>query len=201
VKLRSTLGIAIGLGLILSGLGTAQAGLRPVTKTFFLHYSSTAAGDCGNTYVDLKDTLDEGNGCGYIAQPINEVLHQAGQGLAADWPDTSGAKFKLNTSKPIKAAIAVNDFSGLGATAGEGILDLEISASVGGKSVTLLKQSKTMTLTPVARVFEFSKKLPKKFHRKLVTGVSVRTLVHGVSTTWFVDTEAPPSKVMIPGFK
>ena len=190
--------LALAGGLLVGSIGLAEAKPRKATTTtYYLHYSGDAT-TCGTTFMDTKNGPDGGNGCGYTAQPANEVLIAAGDPLSYDWP--ASGSITLNAAKSITMKIRV--VGAFGATAGQAILDVSLTAAKGGSLVTLLEESKTMTITPLGSTFEYTAKIPKKLNGQKVSSVNLNTLLHGVSTGYYIEVEGgQPSSVAIPTFK
>ncbi len=203
MKAKKILGLILVGGLLFGALGAAEAAKRKpkkTTLTFYLHYSGSG-GECGSTYVDRKDVPDAGNSCATVIQPANEALHQAGQALVVDWPDSSGTKFKLDTSKPFKAALTVGG-AGIGETTiGHVIIDLTVTAQASGRAVTLFEGSVEKSVTPVDRLLEFSGRLPRALGGKTLSGLNVQTTLRGVSTAFYIELDDPPSTISVPALK
>ena len=195
--MKKLFALALAGGLLVGSIGLAEAKPRKATTTtYFLHYSGDSS-TCGATFMDTKDGPDGGQGCGYVAQPANEVLIAAGSGLSNDWPAVGSVT--LNSAKSITMKIRVVGVAG--ATAGQAILDVSLTGSKGGALVTLLEESKTMAITPLGSTFEFTTKIPKSLNGKKVSSISLNTVMHGASTGYYIDVESQPSTVTIPSFK
>lgn len=200
--MRKALILALIAGMLAGATVTADAKKRkprPVTMKYFLHYPADSAGNCGTTYMDLKDTPD--SGCGYIFQPANEALHQTGSPLLGEWPASGGFPFKLNTAKPLTGEFQLMNFLGLPAQ-GYAILDYELSGTVGGKPVTLAKKTLELAMVaPGSNVAEIKVKLPKKLHNKPVTGLHLTTNVRGASNFHYFELDENGAFIQLAGLK
>lgn len=188
--------LALAAALSVSTVGLVEAKKAASTRTFYLHFPSSG-GTCGTAFMDLdKDFAD--SGCGYTAQPANEVLITAGDPLSRDWPAADGVPFKLDTSKPLTARLALNSALGTAAI-GLGIVELKVSASIGGDYVTLAEESLELIMGPPgSNVAEFEVELPKNLNGKKVTALTANTLVRGANNFHYFDLESDPAHIVVP---
>lgn len=202
--MKRALILALVAGLVIGSMTVAadakkKKRLKPATLKYFLHYPSDSDGNCGATYMDLEDTED--SGCGYVFQPANEALYQTGSPLVADWPGSGGFPFKLNAKKPITAEFQLMNFLGTEAV-GQAIFELDVTATVGGRSVTLIDETKEMSMTgPGTNVAQFEVKLPKKLQGKKVKGLYASTIVRGASNFHYFELDNDGAHISVPAFK
>lgn len=201
--MRKALVLALIAGMLAGATVTADAKKkrkpRPVNMKYYLHFPADAAGTCGTTYMDLKDTPD--SGCGYIFQPANEVLNQTDGPLLGEWPASGGFPFKLNTKKPLTAEFQLMNVFGLPAQ-GYAIFDYEISGTVGGRPVTLVENRLELAMAaPGSNVAEIKVKLPKKLNNKPVTGLHLTTNVHGASNFHYFELDEGGAFLQLAGIK
>lgn len=190
--------IVIALAAVLSAgmVGLVEAKKPAKERTFYLHFPSDG-GTCGTSFMDLDKDLKD-SGCGYTAQPANELLYAAGDPLSRDWPAADGVPFKLDTSQPLTAKLALNSLFGTAAI-GQGIVELKVSGSIGGDFVTLAEDTVELIMGPPgSNVAEFEIELPKKLNGKKVTSLSATTLVRGVNNFHYFDLERDPAHIVIP---
>jgi hypothetical protein len=200
--MKKALILALIAGLMVGSAVAADAKkkkAKPITLKYFLHYPTDSAGNCGSTFMDLEDSAD--SGCGYVAQPANEVLYQGGSALANDWPASGGFPFKLNAKKPVTAEFQLMNFVGTEAQ-GHAIFELDVTATIGGKSVTLIDETKELTMAaPGSNVATFKVKLSKKLNKDKVTALYANTVVRGASNFHYFELDNNGANVTIPGLK
>lgn len=201
--MKKLLTIAVLTGVLVAALGLpAQAGSK--TRTFYLHWDDPASDCAGPTFMDVTDVPDSGNGCGYAVQMtgINEVLGASGQGyLSRDWSATKGVPFVLDTSRPITGLFAINGFFHP-VQVGNAVLDIKVTASIGGRGETLVEVSQPYTVTPAGgNVVEISVDLPKKLNKKKATSLTLSATIRGHAVgQHYIDLDTNPAHLVIPTF-
>ncbi|MGI8774013.1 MAG: hypothetical protein ACR2KQ_03185 [Actinomycetota bacterium] len=199
--MKRTFILALVVALSATPLATVEAKKAPKELAFYLHFPSVD-GACGAAFMDLQaDTPD--SGCGYTAQPANEVFHTTGAQapLTRDWPAAEGFPFKVDVKRPVTAQLPLMSFLGT-AAAGQAIVDLKLVGTAKGRSTTLFEESLTLEMVPAvagSNVAEFEVELPKNLNGKKFTSLIATTSVRGVNNFHYFKLDGEPlAHIVIP---
>lgn len=205
--MKRAIAVALALGLLAGAMAApAEAGKKKKKKLvaseakFFMHWDDDGAGGCGGAvHMDLEDKEDPGSGCEFIAQPANEVLIAAGQGLSRDWPASAGLPLILDATRPIVGEISIRGL------AGRGSVDVVLTGLVDDESVELGTASAPFQVVASgqtgAAIAKFEITPDAALNQKTLTSLNLNTTVRGATVATYIELDNPPSFVTVPSFK
>lgn len=154
---------------------------EPVAQatTFYLRRSACASGDDDARLSTEAGGSSEQSGCGFIAQPANEVLIQAGEEpLSNNYATADGMPLTLDATQPITGALKVG--GGVGVVTTELTLTA-VTATTPRRTVTLGTASKTFNGTLGAVAVDFSMTPPAELDKTDLASMNLQVLTRGVN--------------------
>jgi hypothetical protein len=121
------------------------------TRQFFLRQDACGT-DSNNPHLSVRQGRDGGNGCGYVTQPANEVLHTLGEALTWSYTSADGVPFTLDTAGRLTGTIVVT--SGFKTAVGQATTEVTVTGVSGTRTLTLGTVSKTYLVTPTQASYE-----------------------------------------------
>lgn len=123
----------------------------PASRTFYLRREQCASGNDDARLTLVKGSKDV-NGCSFIAQPANEVLHRLGDALFTTYSASDGIPVTMGAGK-VTGVIRTGGSFGLPAMAGQSEVDVRLTGlTADGESKTLISKTYTSILTPAQSV-------------------------------------------------
>jgi hypothetical protein len=165
-------------------------------RTFYLRRSA-----CANGNDDARLSLEKGgsteiNGCGFIAQPANEVLiAEDGEGLSTEYAAADGLPLTLDATRPVNGSVRVS--------AGVGVVtvELELRGTVAGTEQVLAASTTTFNGTLGTRDIPLKGNVDPKLDKKDVTAMVLKVRVRGVNVqSGGIDNRNGVSKIDIPSY-
>lgn len=142
----------------------------------YMRRTLCASGDDDSNLSTVKPNASHQSGCGFIAQPANEVLITTGDpGLSTNYPSEDFA-FTLDASKPITGTIRLN--GGVGQATTELTLTGQTSS---GQEVLLGTASETYTVTGAVKNMAWSIQPAATEDKKDFSSIKLNIRVRGVN--------------------
>lgn len=145
-------------------------------RLLYMRRTKCASGDDDSHLSTVRPNSSHQSGCGFIAQPLNEVYIMSGDdGLSTNYPSAEFA-FTLDASKPITGTIRLNGGFGQATT------DLTLTAqTISGQEVLLGTDSETYTVTGSAKNMAWSIQPPATEDKKDFASIKLNVRVRGVN--------------------
>ena len=148
---------------------------QQAAKTLYLRRALCASGNDDAHLSVTKGKSTDQNGCAFIAQPANEVMHTAGQEPLSTTYPSDELTFTLDASRPITAKVRMTQGFG------QGITEVRLTGmSAAGESVLLGTDSETYTTTG-AMDLNFSVQPAAELDKTDFTQIDLNILVRGVN--------------------
>lgn len=149
----------------------------PSTSQFFLRRSACASGDDDARLSTESGGSSEQGGCGFIAQPANEVLIAAGQEpLSNNYATADGMPITLDASKPVTGTVKMG--AGVGVVTTEFVLT---GTSAANQPLDLGRFSTTYNGTAGTRTIALSIPLDTKLDKVDVKAMNLQVITRGAN--------------------
>lgn len=221
MKFRKVLALGLMLGMVAGSLSVADAAKKkkkkkivkylPTETSFFLRRDD-CGGDADNPRLSVIDDVDGGTGCGSAWAGLVEefFINADGAPFAPTvFPAADGIPKLIDASRDIEGAITVQSFQGRaenpgGLSAGQANLEILITGTVGGESVTVGSTSAEYVVTPASNTYvvEFTADVDDALQKKKLTSLELTLVQRGATALHgFYELDDPASFFVLPTLK